>query len=49
MDEVGAKEHLSTAFPSRGLAVLESFHTSLSQEQRPQKRMEEEELSTLLD
>ena len=49
MDEVGAEEHLSTAFPSRGLAALESFRTSLSQEQRPQKRTEEEELSTILD
>lgn len=49
MDEVGAEEHLPTAFPSRGLAALESFCTSLSQEQRPQKRMEEKELGTILD
>ena len=49
MDEVGAEEHLPTAFPNRGLAALESFSTSLSQEQRPQKRTEEEELGTLLD
>lgn len=49
MDEVSAEEHLPTAFPSHGLAALESFSTSLSQEQRPQKRTEEEELGTILD